>query len=311
MYWQFVIEYSASKFAALPLWSVVPIVGLLIAAYFLHRWGTWERLIGRVGGDARAFVGSPKRLLALGSIPIAFIATGGIGYAIQEGYLFPATVVGRISTEGCRDVSNVWVAAFLEDSKQSVEAVPVDRDGFFRFEGLRNRPYSFVAYEIQEDRLYMSRFSIDPTRTSEGDLAHAFPREVFRISHCSPIYYDSAQQDPDERAKLGIETCRQSLPGDPQIVMWLGHADEKGSDGANRELGADRAFEAARAARGLGFASDANQLILSFGENRPAELGRHAAALAANRRVEIVALYRERMASAPGDSPSSAFARKR
>ncbi len=310
MYWQFIVEYSASKFAALPLWSALPIVGLPVALYLLHRGGAFDWLLRRLGVDARVLTPSPKIWIALGSILVFSLASGGIGFAIQEGYLFPATVVGRISSEACRDLSNVWVAAFFEDSKQSVATAPVDRNGFFRFVGLRNRRYSFVAYEIRDDRLYMSRFSIDAARASDADPAHEFPHEVFRIAPCGPIYYDSAQYELDERARTEIETCRGSLAAEPQIVLWIGHADAKGGETANLQLGSNRAFEAERAARAGSFASDANQMILSFGESRPAESGTHAAALASNRRVEIIALYRDRLSSHDNLS-SPSIARKR
>lgn len=74
---------------------------------------------------------------------------------------------------------------------------------------------------------------------------------------------------------------------DAETVLIHGHTDARASDEYNMQLSQRRADAVARIARARGVAVLESR---GFGERRPAKPGTHAAAYAANRRVEIICL---------------------
>ncbi|MCB9560839.1 MAG: OmpA family protein [Kofleriaceae bacterium] len=80
-------------------------------------------------------------------------------------------------------------------------------------------------------------------------------------------------------------------------IVLEGHADERGSDAWNLELGRLRAERVRAALIELGAPAD-RITVVSYGKQRPRDTAHTAEAMARNRRVEFVAL-RKRPAPAP------------
>ena len=98
--------------------------------------------------------------------------------------------------------------------------------------------------------------------------------------------YDSAKVSDDSLATL--EAHGNFIAGNGNIHVRLeGHADERGSREYNIALGDRRSQSVRRILLFQGASSDQLDTI-SYGEERPAELGHDEAAWSKNRRVELV-----------------------
>lgn len=97
--------------------------------------------------------------------------------------------------------------------------------------------------------------------------------------------FDSSEIKPEDREI--VEAHAQYLVDHPNATVVLeGHTDERGSREYNIALGERRA-KAVRRFVGLLGASDMQIRTVSYGEERPAELGHDESAWQLNRRVEI------------------------
>jgi peptidoglycan-associated lipoprotein len=103
----------------------------------------------------------------------------------------------------------------------------------------------------------------------------------------APVYfdYDSSRIRPSEHRKL--EQVAAALKGSNQNLIIEGHTDERGTAEYNRALGERRAQAAREALTSLGIAGTRITTI-SFGKDRPAEIGHDDTAWSRNRRCEFV-----------------------
>jgi peptidoglycan-associated lipoprotein len=109
----------------------------------------------------------------------------------------------------------------------------------------------------------------------------------------SPLYnkviyfgYDASSVDPEYRET--VITHGQYLAANPEIIISVeGHCDERGSREYNIGLGERRSNSVRELLLAQG-ASDSQIHTISYGEERPAELGSSEGAWAKNRRVELV-----------------------
>lgn len=107
----------------------------------------------------------------------------------------------------------------------------------------------------------------------------------------APVYYayDSAQVNPEERAKL--EAVADHLRRNPGVRLIVeGHCDERGSREYNLALGERRALAARAYLIGLGIDSDRIQ-TKSYGSENPVALGHDEESWRQNRRAEFVISY--------------------
>lgn len=122
---------------------------------------------------------------------------------------------------------------------------------------------------------------IDLTKSGSGAAMQEGPRIVY-------FDYDSFVIKPEFQGL--IETHARFLKADQKRHAAIeGHTDETGGREYNLALGQKRA-EAVRRALGLLGVSDAQVEAVSFGKEKPAVQGTDEAAMARNRRAEI--LYR-------------------
>ena len=85
-----------------------------------------------------------------------------------------------------------------------------------------------------------------------------------------------------------VEAHAEYLENNRDMALVLeGHADERGTREYNLALGESRAKAVAEVFLGLGVSEDAIRII-SYGEERPVDLGQSEDAWSLNRRVEIL-----------------------
>lgn len=98
--------------------------------------------------------------------------------------------------------------------------------------------------------------------------------------------YDSAALTADGNAIA--QAHGQYLADHPEFRLTLeGHADERGTSEYNLALGEDRAKTVSQIMAAFGVASDRLNLV-SYGEERPVELGHDETSYSLNRRVELI-----------------------
>lgn len=106
------------------------------------------------------------------------------------------------------------------------------------------------------------------------------------------IYFEFDSSRIQSRFADAIAAHARYLAEHPDIRLRLeGHTDERGTREYNVALGERRA-ESVEKALVLGGAQASQLTTLSFGEERPAELGSSEAAYAKNRRVELIYIER-------------------
>jgi peptidoglycan-associated lipoprotein len=97
--------------------------------------------------------------------------------------------------------------------------------------------------------------------------------------------YDSAKVRPSEVSKL--ETVAAAMKGSSKSLIVEGYTDERGTAEYNRALGERRAQACREELVHMGVSSSRITTI-SYGKERPAELGHDEAAWSKNRRCEFV-----------------------
>ena len=108
-----------------------------------------------------------------------------------------------------------------------------------------------------------------------------------RATLAQPIYfgYDRAELTPEAMRTLDAKIAL--LREDPSLRLSIsGHADERGSDEYNLALGMRRATAAKRYLAMAGL-DDGRFETVSYGEERPADMGHDEAAWKQNRRAEF------------------------
>lgn len=119
---------------------------------------------------------------------------------------------------------------------------------------------------------------VRPEGLSGSDLAHG---------QFAPVYfdYDSARIRPSEDPKL--QAVAAYLKSNPGKLVVEGHCDERGTAEFNRALGERRALAAREELVKQG-ADGSRITTISYGSDRPADMGHDEAAWSKNRRCEFV-----------------------
>ena len=101
--------------------------------------------------------------------------------------------------------------------------------------------------------------------------------------------YDSSAIQPGEESK--VEAVANALRSDATAKLLIeGHCDERGTEEYNRSLGERRALAVREALANRGIDS-ARVATITYGEDRPADLGQGEDAWSRNRRAEFVLLH--------------------
>ncbi len=128
--------------------------------------------------------------------------------------------------------------------------------------------------------------SIPPT----GDFdrtKYAENREFFKAN---TVYFDFDRAAVKASERVRVEEVAAYLKGKPgHMVEIEGHCDERGTEEYNRALGERRALAVREYLVNLGIQAERIHTI-SYGEDRPAEIGSSESAWAKNRRGEFILL---------------------
>jgi peptidoglycan-associated lipoprotein len=102
-----------------------------------------------------------------------------------------------------------------------------------------------------------------------------------------PIYFDFDKSDIKADAKPILEAIAMDLKANPSKYLLVeGHCDERGTNEYNLALGERRALSTREYLVSLGVVADMI-VTISYGEERPIELGHDEAAWTQNRRAEF------------------------
>ena len=106
------------------------------------------------------------------------------------------------------------------------------------------------------------------------------------------VFFDYDQYNVDAQDQATLQTQSQWLQRNPAVRVTLeGHADERGTRDYNIALGERRANAAKNYLASLGVDPSRIQVI-SYGKERPAEIGSTEEAYAKNRRAVTVVIGR-------------------
>lgn len=109
------------------------------------------------------------------------------------------------------------------------------------------------------------------------------------IPSFEPVYFDSNSDAIAESAQTQLELNIDLLEKNREVVVILeGHCDEWGDDSYNMELGDRRAREVKAHLMEHGIDPDRIIMVVSYGEERPADERHIMDAWRKNRRVEFV-----------------------
>lgn len=120
------------------------------------------------------------------------------------------------------------------------------------------------------------------------DIGNYDPDPSFFKANTVYFDFDSAVVKASERVR--VEEVAAYLKGKPtHMVQVEGHCDERGTEEYNRALGERRALAVREYLINLGVEPQRVHTI-SYGEDRPAEIGSNESAWAKNRRGEFILL---------------------
>jgi peptidoglycan-associated lipoprotein len=133
---------------------------------------------------------------------------------------------------------------------------------------------------------YTDRISSQPSSLDDSSFDTRAAAE--RALTTNLVYFDFDDTTIKAEYMSVVDSFARFLTGNPAARVRLeGHADERGTREYNLGLGERRALavEAALLAKGV---SRDQISVLSYGEERPAEMGHNETAWSQNRRVQIV-----------------------
>jgi peptidoglycan-associated lipoprotein len=121
---------------------------------------------------------------------------------------------------------------------------------------------------------------------SEEDLTPAGD-PAWVDSQLETLYFDFDRSSLSDSARLALDNNADFLLAHPEVnVRVEGHCDERGTTEYNLSLG-DRRASSAKEFLILRGVAEERLLVVSFGEERPADPGQNDASFARNRRVEF------------------------
>ena len=158
---------------------------------------------------------------------------------------------------------------------------------------LAGSPWSRGLFEIDEDACRelpltdpFGEDTLSEESLSEEDLAPAGD-PAWVDSQLETPYFDFDRSSLSDSARLALDNNADFLLAHQEVNVRIeGHCDERGTTEYNLSLGDRRASSAKEYLILRGVAED-RLLVVSFGEERPADPGQNDAAWARNRRVEF------------------------
>ena len=124
----------------------------------------------------------------------------------------------------------------------------------------------------------------EPVAAQEPVQSEPEPNSKMALDTIFYFDFDDAHIRPDARAE--IEAHAERIKSSDQIVRIEGHADERGTEAYNKELGQRRAEAVRDLLVSMGVQSSQIQTV-SLGEENPVILGSGESVWQKNRRVEL------------------------
>lgn len=123
---------------------------------------------------------------------------------------------------------------------------------------------------------------------AEAAAARERARAAARTTLEEMVFFDYDKSEIREDAAAVLRRKVEILRASPQVQIQIqGHADERGSTEYNLALGNRRAEAVRQFLAGFGIA-ESRFSIISYGEERPLEMGQSEAAWSRNRRAQFV-----------------------
>lgn len=147
------------------------------------------------------------------------------------------------------------------------------------------------AAQEQQNNAETSGAPAEPEVSAEELAAQqareAAEREQATLREIRTFYFDFDQYVVKSDSRAALTAHAAFLAANPSLnVVLEGHCDERGTKGYNLALGENRAKSVKQFLMVNGV-SEAQIEVISYGEERPAELGQSEAAWSKNRRVFI------------------------
>lgn len=136
--------------------------------------------------------------------------------------------------------------------------------------------------------------------SSTADVVEEVPQQQASVEPQEPIqaepepepvldtvfYFDYDDASIRHNARIALEAHAERLKSGDQVIRIEGHADERGTDSYNKELGKRRAEAVKELLVSMGVHSSKIETA-SLGEERPVVLGSGESVWQKNRRVEL------------------------
>ena len=107
------------------------------------------------------------------------------------------------------------------------------------------------------------------------------------------IYFELDQSTLNEESKRALDENVEIMQKETDLKIEIqGHADERGTTEYNVSLGQQRAERVAKYFTAQGVASSRIKIV-SYGEEKPSDLGGHEGAWSKNRRCEFIIIWSE------------------
>lgn len=128
---------------------------------------------------------------------------------------------------------------------------------------------------------------VKPEPPKQEEVKKEEPKPTLQESRFQTIYFDFDKYNLRGDAKSGLDANFALLQEFPNVIVKIeGHCDERGTVEYNLSLGEKRARSAMDYLVGLGIAPNRISII-SYGKERPAEMGGDESAWSKNRRCEF------------------------
>ena len=148
-------------------------------------------------------------------------------------------------------------------------------------------PERAEAFPEEEKRIVETQVGPSSVTVMKNDIINSKLRNEIRSLELVPIYFDFDKSNLTPEAQAALVQLARWLKANPRYCVLIeGHSDERGSEEYNLALGETRATAADKYLQMLGIEPDRISTV-SYGEEKPAVIGKDESSWAKNRRDEF------------------------
>lgn len=189
-------------------------------------------------------------------------------------------------SSGCAGKKLSWLSPWGGGNRTEADLLPpepLDPDGIWA----TDLPNGFLELPI------MNPDDLPPLTTVEPrgiELAEAPRKPVQPVGTLQPVFFPFDSSDLSAETRRVLDANAQWLRDHPDMQVQIeGHCDERGTVPYNFSLGQRRADKVREYLSAQGGIHPARLYTISYGEERPLELGSSESAYSRNRRVQFMA----------------------